>query len=84
MTQAQSCNCIVCAKEFDSTELQSVALSKINVTRFKICQACLDQCDPAEDYRQAREIISSYLWFSEARGLYKEASDILDEVSKKK
>jgi hypothetical protein len=84
MTQAQSCNCIVCAKEFDPNELQSVALSKINVTRFKICQACLDQCDPAEDYRQAREIISSYLWFSEARNLYKEASDILDEVSKKK
>jgi hypothetical protein len=84
MTQAQSCNCIVCAKEFDPNELQSVALSKINVTRFKICQACLEQCDPAEDYRQAREIISSYLWFSEARGLYKEASDILDEVSKKK
>ena len=84
MTQAQSCNCIVCAKEFDPNELQSVALSKINVTRFKICQACLDACDPAEDYRQAREIISSYLWFSEARNLYKEASDILDEVSKKK
>lgn len=84
MTQAQSCNCIVCAKEFDPNELHSVALSKINVTRFKICQACLDQCDPAEDYRQAREIISSYLWFSEAKGLFKEASDILDDVSKKK
>ena len=84
MTQAQSCNCIVCAKEFDPNELQSVALSKINVTRFKICQACLEQCDPAEDYRQAREIISSYLWFSEARNLYKEASDILEDVSKKK
>ena len=84
MTQAQSCNCIVCAKEFDPNELHSVALSKINVTRFKICQACLDACDPAEDYRQAREIISSYLWFSEARGLFKEASDILEDVSKKK
>lgn len=84
MTQAQSCNCIVCAKEFDPNELHSVALSKINVTRFKICQNCLEQCDPAEDYRQAREIISSYLWFAEAKGLFKEASDILDEVSSKK
>lgn len=84
MTQVTSCNCIVCAKEFNTDELQSVALSKINVTRFKICQSCLDQCDPAEDYRQAREIISSYLWFAEARDLYKEASDILDNVSKKK
>ena len=84
MTQAQSCNCIVCAKEFDSSELQSVALSKINVTRFKICQNCLDQCDPAEDYRQAREIISSYLWFANARELYKEASELLEDVNSKK
>lgn len=84
MTQVTSCNCIVCAKEFDPDELQSVALSKINVTRFKICQACLDQSDPAEDYRQAREIISSYLWFAEAKGLFKEASNILDDVVKKK
>lgn len=84
MTQVTSCNCIVCAKEFDSSELESVALSKINVTRFKICQACLDACDPAEDYRQAREIIGSYLWFAEAKHMYKEASDILDDLTKKK
>ncbi len=84
MTQATSCNCIVCAKEFNPDELQSVALSKINVTRFKICESCLNMCDPAEDYREAREIISSYLWFAEAKGLFKEASDILDNVSKKK
>lgn len=82
MTQVSACNCIVCAKEFDSSELQSIALSKINVTRFKICQGCLDQCDPAEDYRQAREIISSYLWFGEAKSLYKEAADILETVKK--
>lgn len=84
MTQVTSCNCIVCAQEFDLSELQSVALSKINVTRFKICQSCLDACDPAEDYRQAREIISSYLWFAETRGLFKEASEILDDVNSKK
>jgi hypothetical protein len=83
MTQ-KSCNCIVCAKEFNLEELQSVALSKINVTRFKICQACLDQCDPAEDYRQAREIINSYLWFAETKGLFKEASDIVDDVTSNK
>lgn len=84
MTQAKSYNCCVCAKEFDSNELQSVALSKINVTRFKICQSCLDQCDSAEDYRAAREIISSYLWFAEAKDLYKQASNILEDVSNKK
>lgn len=84
MTQVTSCNCIVCAQEFDLEELQSVALSKINVTRFKICQSCLDHCDPAEDYREAREIISSYLWFAEARGLFKEASSIIEDVTSKK
>lgn len=83
MTTVKACNCIVCAGEFNTEELQSVALSKINVTRFKICQACLDQCDPAEDYRQAREIVSSYLWFAEARDLFKEASEILDDIKSK-
>ena len=83
-TKVSSCNCIVCAGEFNPEELQSVALSKINVTRFKICQGCLDQCDPAEDYRQAREIVSSYLWFAEARDLFKEASEILEDVTTKK
>lgn len=83
-TKVSSCNCIVCAKEFDPEELKSVALSKINVTRFKICQECLDQCDPAEDYRQAREIVSSYLWFAEARELFKAASEIVDDVKSKK
>lgn len=84
MTQDRACNCIVCAKEFNSDELQSVALSKINATRFKICRACLDKCDPAEDYREAREIINSYLWFSETRGLLKEAADIIDDVNSRK
>lgn len=84
MTQEKSCNCIVCAKEFDLEDLQSVALSKINVTRFKICQGCLDQSDPAEDYRQVREIIGSYLWFGEAKTAYAEASEILEDVTSKK
>ena len=83
MTKVNNCNCIVCAGEFDSEELQSVALSKINVTRFKICQSCLDMSDPAEDYRQAREIVSSYLWFAETKEMFKEASDLLDDVKKK-
>lgn len=84
MTQVTSCNCIVCANEFNADELRSVALSKINVTRFKICQACLDQCDPAQDYREAREIIGSYLWFAEAKNLYKEASNILEDLTSTK
>jgi hypothetical protein len=84
MTKISNCNCIVCAQEFDSEELQSVALSKINVTRFKICQGCLDQSNPDDDYREVRKIINSYLWFNEARALYKEANDLINDISSKK
>jgi hypothetical protein len=77
MTQV-SCNCIVCAQEFDPEDLQSVALSKINTTNFKVCQACLDSSDPAEDYREVREVVSSYLKFAEARTLFSEVQSILD------
>jgi len=73
-----SCNCVVCAQEFDPEEMQSIALSKINVTNFKVCQACLDSSDPAEDYRQVREIVNSYLKFAEARHLFDEVKVILD------
>jgi hypothetical protein len=82
-TKTNSCNCIICSGEFNSDELRSVALSKINTTRFKICQSCLDQCDPTEDYRQVRDIISSYLWFNATKSLFKEASDIVSDLSKK-
>jgi hypothetical protein len=84
MTTVKSCNCIVCAQEFDPEELRSVALSKINATRFKICEACLEQCDPADDYRQARDIVTSYLWFSEAKSSFKEASVILEDLNTQK
>lgn len=81
MTQA-SCNCIICAQEFDSEELQSLALSEINTTNFKICKACFDACDPAEDYQQARQIVGSYLKFAQARSLYEECQGILDSRKK--
>lgn len=73
-----SCNCIVCANEFDPSELHSVALSKINITNFKVCQACLDSSDPVDDYREVRKIVDSYLKFSQARNLYDEVRNILD------
>lgn len=83
MTQ-NNCNCIVCAQEFDSSELQSVALSKINVTCFKICQSCLDMCDPKDDYLQAREIVNNYLKFAEAmtpHTLFSEAAVLLKDYN---
>jgi len=82
MTNTVSCNCIVCAQEFQPEELQSLASSKINATRFKICQACLDKCDPEDDYNQARDIVNSYLNFAYAKSMYNEAMDILDSRKK--
>jgi len=78
----ESCNCIVCAEEFNINELKSVALSEINVTRFKICQKCFEMSDPAEDYKQVKSIVNSYLGFVNAKGFFKEAKEILDFVKK--
>jgi hypothetical protein len=80
MTQVS--NCIVCAEEFDSDELHSVALSKINITRFKICQDCLNKSDPAEDYLQARNIVKSYQKTAEVKHLFIEIEDILGSREK--
>lgn len=79
---SESCNCIVCAREFATDELESIVSSTINVTRFKICQACFDQCDPADDYRQAIGIVSSYLNNEEAKQLFAEVKDILNSLKK--
>jgi len=76
-------NCIVCANEFETDEMHSIASNKVNNTRFKICQSCLDRCDPADDYRQARAIVNSYLNFSETKSLFKEAQKLVDSISNK-
>lgn len=81
MTKA-SCNCIVCANEFDPDELESIALSEINVTNFKVCQSCFEQSDPAEDYRQVKDIVNSYLKFASVKHLFGEVQDILDSRKK--
>lgn len=56
-------NCIICAEEFELNELKSVALSAVNVTRFKICEKCLNQTDPRDDYFEVRNIVNSFLAF---------------------
>lgn len=72
----ESCNCIVCANEFNVDELESIAVSSF----FKICKSCLDKSDPADDYRQARQIVESY--FSDPEKLFKEAKVILNSLKK--
>ncbi|CAB4197041.1 hypothetical protein UFOVP1290_561 [uncultured Caudovirales phage] len=73
-----SCNCIICANEFNSSELHSIVLSKINVTHFKICQSCLDKSDPVDDFRQAREIVNSYIKLAEIKSIFADVQEILD------
>ena len=79
----QNYNCIVCANEFDSEEFNSVVLLKINTTNFKVCEACLNNSNPTDDYREVKSIINSYTKFSEANRLFAEIQDILDNRSKK-
>lgn len=75
-----SCNCIVCAQEFDPSELQSVVLSKINMTNYKVCQACFNSADPSEDYNEVRKIVNSYLKLSQAKHYFNEVKDILNSI----
>ena len=81
MTPA-SYNCIICAQEITSEDNQSVALANVNITNFKVCQACLDHSDPKEDYRQVRDIVYNYLKFAEAKSLLAETRDILHSLKK--
>lgn len=77
-----SCNCIICAQEFNTKDLISIVSSKVNITRFKICQSCLDKADPADDYREVRAIINSFSKWSEAKLLFNEANEILNSIKK--
>ncbi len=72
-----NCNCVICANEFNPNELSNLTLSKINVTRFKICASCLNNCDPANDYKVARDIINSYISFASAKSLLLEVNDLI-------
>lgn len=54
-------NCCICGEEFGSDELKSVALSAVNVTKFKICDACLGKSNPEDDYREVRNIVLAYI-----------------------
>lgn len=83
MNQTESFNCIVCADEFNPNELTSIVLSKINSTKFKICDRCLSLSDPSEDYKQARDIINSYACAKTPRQLFSEAKDIIVNIKTK-
>ena len=75
---SESCNCIVCAREFEVKELQKA--SSINSTKFMICKSCLELSDPSEDYRQARSIVNTYLYakIMDIKHYFKDAENILN------
>lgn len=57
----RSDNCSICAEEYTDDELHTVALSAINVTRFKICSNCLSSTDPECDYKAVRDMVSGFV-----------------------
>ncbi len=75
-------NCIVCACEFDADDLIKSSASKINSSKFKICQNCIDKSDPTDDYKQAREIVRTYLGWSQASNLFNEAKLIIEDIKR--
>lgn len=77
-----SYNCIICASEFDAEEMIKSSASSVNSSRFKICQNCIDKSDPADDYKQAREIINTYFGWTKAKTFLNEAKSIIDNIKK--
>lgn len=76
-----SCNCNICAGEFNNFEPKNKVLAQINATNFKVCQACFDSSDPAEDYKQVREIVDNYIKFSQAQIVFKEIKTFLNSIN---
>lgn len=71
-----SCNCVVCALEFNPNESKNIHLAKINITKFKICESCLEISDPSDDFNEVRQIVKKYSGYS------KQSSSISDRVKK--
>lgn len=60
-------NCFVCGNEYTEDELHAVAISSINVTRYKICNSCVGISNPDNDYEEVRHIVDTYLKFSDSK-----------------
>ncbi len=75
-----SCNCTICASEFDSGDMKEICLSNIALTNFKICQSCLDRADPTEDYKEVKDIVNTYLKFAETKSSQMDSRPVLISV----
>jgi hypothetical protein len=72
-----SCNCIVCAHEYNTEDLSCVISSNQYDGNCKICKSCLSKCDPVDDYKQAKDIINCYIKIAYAKSLFKDVKSIL-------
>lgn len=61
MFKLNSDNCMVCGEEYSIEELRSL----ISACSSKVCQACLDLSDPANDYAQAKRMIYNHMKLSQ-------------------
>ena len=59
--------CFVCGNEYAEEELHAVAISSINLTRYKICNSCVGLSNPDNDYEVVRHIVDTYLKFSDSK-----------------
>jgi len=62
MQGVRSDNCFSCGKEFSFVELCELVST---ASQFRICRSCLDASDPANDYKQAKNIIYGYVKFAQ-------------------
>lgn len=62
-----TCNCIICAEEFNPDDLHNIKLSEINITRFKICESCLNKSDPDNDYKEVKDVVRTYIEYSDIK-----------------
>ena len=76
----ENCNCIICAEEFLVNDMEDVALTKINTTKFKICKNCFSLSDPENDYKQARAIVDSYVNTLRAKADFHDVKSILNSM----
>lgn len=54
-------NCSICAEEFSDDELHTVALSTINITKFKMCNNCLKEANAEWDYKSVRDMVKGFI-----------------------
>lgn len=79
MTANIGCNCVVCAFEFNPDELESLSLTN-EESSLKICISCLKKTDPADDYKEARQIASTYLHVINIKTSFEEVKKMIKKL----